>query len=129
MTASTLREIYKVAKIDATDAEIQEQIRAADTKGDGKLDFEDFLSVMARQHDRNAEEGVAKVFAQLDTDNDGQITGEDLIRGVALFGNSITENDVKEMLASADVDGDNMINYEEFLKVMTPSKVNGMSQF
>lgn len=27
MTASTLREIYKVAKIDATDAEIQEQVQ------------------------------------------------------------------------------------------------------
>ncbi|KAG1113296.1 hypothetical protein G6F42_014502 [Rhizopus arrhizus] len=65
----------------------------------------------------------------LDTDNDGQLNGEDLKRGVSLFGNSVTEADIEEMMASADVDGDGLINYEEFLKVMTPSKVNGQSLF
>ncbi|KAG2195677.1 hypothetical protein INT46_002151 [Mucor plumbeus] len=129
ITAETLKEIYKAAGINVTDAEIITQISAADAKGNGKVDFDDFLAVMTKQHDTNSEEGVAKVFAMLDTDNDGQLTGEDLKRGVSLFGNSVTETDVEEMMASADVDGDGLINYEEFLKVMTPSKVNGQSLF
>ncbi|KAK4519486.1 uncharacterized protein ATC70_009722 [Mucor velutinosus] len=129
MTAETLKEIYKTAGIKVTDAEINSQIRAADAKGHGKVDFDDFLAVMTKQHDTNAEEGILKVFDMLDTDNDGQLTGEDLKRGVSLFGNSVTEADVEEMMASADVDGDGLINYEEFLKVMTPSKVNGQSLF
>ncbi|KAI7869798.1 uncharacterized protein EV154DRAFT_530494 [Mucor mucedo] len=129
MDAQTLKEIYKVAQVSVTDAEIAAQIKAADAKGTGSVDFEDFLVVMNKQSDENAEEGVAKVFALLDTDNDGQITGDDLKRGVALYGKSITEQDVDEMLFSADVDGDGMINYEEFLKVMTPSKVNGQPLF
>ncbi|CAO3620452.1 unnamed protein product [Mucor fragilis] len=129
MTAETLKEIYKAAGIKVTDAEINSQISAADAKGNGKVDFDDFLAVMTKQHDTNAEEGIAKVFEMLDTDNDGQLTGEDLKRGVSLFGNSVTETDVEEMMASADVDGDGLINYEEFLKVMTPSKVNGQSLF
>ncbi|KAF1805048.1 hypothetical protein V8B55DRAFT_1494868 [Mucor lusitanicus] len=129
MTAETLKEIYKAAGIKVTDAEINSQISAADAKGHGKVDFDDFLAVMTKQHDTNAEEGVLKVFEMLDTDHDGQLTGEDLKRGVSLFGNSVTEADVEEMMASADVDGDGLINYEEFLKVMTPSKVNGQSLF
>ncbi|KAI8887475.1 EF-hand, partial [Backusella circina FSU 941] len=106
MTYETLKEVYRTAKIDISDDEIRSQ-----------------------QHDKDAEAGVTKVFEMLDTDGDGLISGDDLKRGVSLFGNSVTEADIKEMLASADVDGDGMINYEEFLKVMTPSKVNGQSLF
>ncbi|CEP17767.1 hypothetical protein [Parasitella parasitica] len=129
MTAETLKEIYKAANINITEAEIAAQFSAVDTKNTGKIYFDEFLEVMTKQHDKNPEEGVAKVFEMLDTDNDGQINGEDLKRGVSLFGKSLTEAEVEEMLASADVDGDGLINYEEFLKVMTPSKVNGQSTF
>ncbi|KAI9348330.1 hypothetical protein BD770DRAFT_327221, partial [Pilaira anomala] len=106
MTAADLREIYKVAQVQVTDAEIN-----------------------AQQCDVDAEEGVTKVFNLLDTDNDGQLNAEDLKRGIALFGNSVTAADVEEMVESADVDGDGLINYEEFLKVMTPCKVKGQFTF
>lgn len=64
MNAQTLKEIYKVAQIPVTDAEIAAQVKqklvvpqiqivnlfnqisAADAKGTGSVDFEDFLSVM-----------------------------------------------------------------------------------
>ncbi|KAI8638080.1 hypothetical protein BD408DRAFT_405966 [Parasitella parasitica] len=118
MTVETLREIYKAAGITASDAEINSQFSAADTKNAGKIHFDEFLAVMTKQHDKNAEEGVARVFEMLDTDNDGQINGDDLKRGVSLFGTSLTETEIEEMMASADVDGDGLINYEEFLKIM-----------
>ncbi|KAI8981045.1 hypothetical protein BDB01DRAFT_795110 [Pilobolus umbonatus] len=129
MTASTLKEIYRVAKISVTDREIDEQIRAADLKGSGHVDLEDFIAVMAKQHESNPEVGAAKIFALLDTDNDGQIGEEELKRGISLFGKSVSESDLREMVASADVDGDGLINYEEFLKVMTPCKVKGQTNF
>ncbi|EIE84057.1 hypothetical protein RO3G_08762 [Rhizopus delemar RA 99-880] len=106
LTAETLKEIYKVAQIQVSDEEIQ-----------------------AQQYQINAEEGVTKVFKLLDTDNDGQINGDDLKRGIALFGNNVSEEEIQEMLHSADIDGDELINYEEFLKIMTPSKVNGQTLF
>ncbi|KAI9478558.1 MAG: hypothetical protein EXX96DRAFT_571362 [Benjaminiella poitrasii] len=129
ITAETLKEIYRLAKVEITDEEIQAQIFAVDAKGHGKVDFDDFLAVMSKQHDVDSEVGVSKVFQLLDTDNDGQINGDDLKRGVSLFGKSLTETDIEEMLASADVDGDGLINYEEFLKIMTPSKVTGQTTF
>ncbi|KAI8389256.1 hypothetical protein BD560DRAFT_381041 [Blakeslea trispora] len=129
MTAETLKQIYQMAKIEVTDAEINEQIRAADAKGNGKVDFDDFMAVMNKQHEANAEEGVLRVFEMIDTDKDGQISSADLKRGISLFGKSVSDADVEDMMSSADVDGDGLINYEEFLKIMTPSKVNGQSLF
>ncbi|KAI8891012.1 EF-hand, partial [Backusella circina FSU 941] len=106
LTAASLKEIYRSAKVDVTDEEIN-----------------------AQQHDKDPEAGVTQVFEILDADKDGQISAEDLKRGVAYFGKSVTEQDIEEMMASADVDGDGLINFEEFLKIMTPSKVNGMPKF
>ncbi|SAM07355.1 hypothetical protein [Absidia glauca] len=127
MNASTLAEIYRKAKVQVTQEELDRQIASASSKGNGKLDFDDFLAVMTRQYETNAEEGVSKVFTLLDADKDGLITSQDLERAIVEFGETVTPDELKEMIMSADVDGDGMINYEEFLKVMTPSKVNGQA--
>ncbi|ORZ16602.1 hypothetical protein BCR42DRAFT_415423 [Absidia repens] len=127
MNASTLAEIYRKAKVQVTQEELNRQIAAASSKGNGKLDFDDFLTIMTRQREANPEEGASKVFALLDTDNDGLITSQDLERAIVEFGETVTPDELKEMVLSADVDGDGMINYEEFLKVMTPSRVNGQA--
>ncbi|KAI8074146.1 hypothetical protein BC940DRAFT_290152 [Gongronella butleri] len=125
MTAATLAEIYRKAKVPVNQEELERQIAAASSKKNGKLDFDDFLAVMTRQYETNPEEGAGKVFAQLDADNDGLISSEDLERCIKEFGENVTQEELKEMVLAADVDGDGLINFEEFLKVMTPSKVNG----
>ncbi|ORX62752.1 EF-hand [Hesseltinella vesiculosa] len=125
MNASTLGEIYRKAKLPVTQEELERQIAAASSKKNGKLDFDDFLTVMTRQYETNPEEGATKVFEMLDTDKDGLISAEDLERCIKDFGENVTQEELKEMVLSADVDGDGLINFEEFLKVMTPSKVNG----
>ncbi|ORZ11996.1 hypothetical protein BCR42DRAFT_421030 [Absidia repens] len=127
MNASTLAEIYRKAKVPVTQEELDRQIARASSKGNGKLDFDDFLTVMTRQYETNPEEGISKVFAMLDADDDGLITSQDLERAIVEFGETVTPDELKEMILSADVDGDGMVNYEEFLKIMTPSKVNGQA--
>ncbi|KAG1474586.1 hypothetical protein G6F56_000271 [Rhizopus delemar] len=127
ITADILKELYNVAQIEVSDEEIQAQIHSVDTKGHNKVEIEDFLSAMNKQHELDSEKSISKVFKLIDTDNDGQINGEDLQRGATLFGNSLSKEEAKEMLSSADIDGDGLINYEEFLKIMTPSKVNGQT--
>ncbi|CAO3617711.1 unnamed protein product [Cunninghamella echinulata] len=125
LNASTLAEIYRKAKVEITEEELNRQIAAASSKGNGKLDFDDFLAVMTRQYETNPEEGATKLFQQLDSDNDGLVSSEDLEKAIKEFGETITPDELREMVEAADVDGDGLINYEEFVKVMTPSKVNG----
>ncbi|CAO3665025.1 hypothetical protein G6F70_005202 [Rhizopus microsporus] len=128
ITVEILKELYRVAQVEIPDEqELHAQIRAADSKGHGKVGYDDFLSVMKKQYQINAEEGASKVFQLLDTDNDGLIGGDDLKRGVALFGDNVSAEEIREMLYSADIDGDGLISYEEFLKIMTPCKVNGQT--
>ncbi|CAO3626133.1 unnamed protein product [Cunninghamella blakesleeana] len=125
LNATTLAEIYRKAKVSVTEEELNHQIATASSKGNGKLDFDDFLAVMTRQYETNREEGATKLFEQLDTDGDGLVSSEDLERAIVEFGETITPDDLREMVEAADVDGDGLINYEEFVKIMTPSKVNG----
>ncbi|PHZ14439.1 EF-hand [Rhizopus microsporus ATCC 52813] len=128
ITVEILKELYRIAQVEIPDEqELHAQIRAADSKGHGKVGYDDFLSVMKKQYQVNAEEGASKVFQLLDTDNDGLIGGDDLKRGVALFGDNVSAEEIREMLYSADIDGDGLISYEEFLKIMTPCKVNGQT--
>ncbi|ORE09449.1 EF-hand, partial [Rhizopus microsporus var. microsporus] len=105
ITVEILKELYRIAQVEIPDEQ----------------------ELHAQQYQVNAEEGASKVFQLLDTDNDGLIGGDDLKRGVALFGDNVSAEEIREMLYSADIDGDGLISYEEFLKIMTPCKVNGQT--
>ncbi|KAI8143604.1 hypothetical protein BJV82DRAFT_514586, partial [Fennellomyces sp. T-0311] len=102
ISTATLRSIFSKAQINMTEEQWTEQ-----------------------QRQINPEEGLMKVFSILDKDNKGLINAEDLRQGLLGFGETVTEDDVRRMIQSADVDGDGMINYEEFVKILTPSRVNG----
>ncbi|CAO3662992.1 unnamed protein product [Umbelopsis vinacea] len=150
ITAQTLADIYKRIGFNVSQSEIEEQIRLADRHNSGRVNFDDFLAVMDRQHQHNPEEGLLEVFKIFDKNSDGLVSGEDLKEGMSRFSewlaipsvdnlniylNSIsglvsldekfTEHEISEMVREADVDGDGLINYEEFVKMMTPPRVKG----
>ncbi|KAI8580301.1 hypothetical protein K450DRAFT_237839 [Umbelopsis ramanniana AG] len=118
ITAETLGEIYKRIGFNVSESEIAEQIRLADRHHSGRVNFDDFLAVMDKQHQHNPEEGLLEVFKIFDKDNDGLVSGEDLKEGMTKFNEKFTEHEISEMVREADVDGDGLINYEEFVKMM-----------
>ncbi|OAD73555.1 hypothetical protein PHYBLDRAFT_168899 [Phycomyces blakesleeanus NRRL 1555(-)] len=122
MNFTSLSDAYKKANVSATPDDIERQIKLSNTKEHNLLDFNEFLAVMDRG---DHEESVLKVFGILDRDNDGVINSEDLQQGLLLFGESATDEEIDIMIKAADVDGDGLLNFEEFLKILTPSKING----
>ncbi|KAI9031560.1 hypothetical protein CLU79DRAFT_261611 [Phycomyces nitens] len=122
MNLTSLSDVYKKANVSATPDEIERQIKLSNTKDQNMLDFNEFLAVMDKG---DYEESVLKVFGILDTDQDGLINSEDLQQGLVLFGESATDEEIDMMIKAADVDGDGLLNFEEFLKILTPSKING----
>merc|ERR1712176_1143147 len=102
-----------------TEAEIADMIKEVDRDNSGKVDFSDFLQLMARKlKDVDSEEDVKEAFRVFDKDNNGLVSAQELRHVLTNLGEKLTEDEVDTMLKEADVDSDGMIKYEEFTKVL-----------
>ncbi|KAJ1860846.1 hypothetical protein LPJ73_001211 [Coemansia sp. RSA 2703] len=103
-----------------TDINLRDMINEVDKDGNGKIDFSEFLTLMARQNkDANDEDELKEAFKVFDKDGNGYISSQELRSVMTTLGEKLTEEEVDEMIREADVDGDGQINYEEFVKMMT----------
>ncbi|PIA17475.1 EF-hand [Coemansia reversa NRRL 1564] len=104
-----------------TEEEISDMINEADENGDGKIDFSEFIALMARQsmNANDSEEEIVEAFRVFDKNGDGAISAQELRHVMTSLGEKLTDAEIDEMIREADVDGDGLINYEEFAKMMT----------
>ena len=103
-----------------TEQELQEMINEVDADGNGEVDFDEFLTMMARKmKDTDSEEEIFDAFRTFDKEGNGYITASDVRQAMRDLGAMLSEAEVDEMMeiAKADSDGDR-INYEEFVKMM-----------
>jgi len=124
-----------------TEAELRAMICEFDTDGNGVIDFQEFLAMMARKmRDNEGEEEIKEAFKTFDRDGNGYISARELKSVMALqgkgahsgllwatymrrslthlLGEQLTDTEVDEMIREADVDGDGQINYQEFVRVI-----------
>lgn len=102
-----------------TEAELQDMIEEVDADGNGTIDFQEFLGLMARKmKDAESEEELKEAFRVFDKDQNGLISAAELGHVMTNLGEKLTGAEVDEMVREADVDGDGHINYEEFARVM-----------
>merc|ERR1712226_1533794 len=102
-----------------TEAEIGEMIKEGDRDNSGKVDFSDFLQLMARKlKDVDTEDDVMEAFRVFDKDNNGLVSAQELRHVMTSLGEKLTEDEVDTMLKEAEIDSDGMIKYEEFTKVL-----------
>ncbi|KAJ2479286.1 hypothetical protein IWW56_003193 [Coemansia sp. RSA 2131] len=104
-----------------TDEEIGDMINEVDENGDGKIDFSEFIAMMARQpmSSDGPEDEIMEAFRVFDKNGDGVISAQELRHVMTSLGEKLTDAEIEEMIREADVDGDGQINYEEFAKMMT----------
>ncbi|KAJ2146345.1 Calmodulin [Coemansia sp. RSA 678] len=104
-----------------TDEEISKMINEIDENGDGKIDFSEFIAMMARQpmSADGHEDEIMEAFRVFDKNGDGVISAQELRHVMTSLGEKLTDAEIEEMIREADVDGDGQINYEEFAKMMT----------
>ena len=82
--------------------------------GNGKLDFSEFLIMMAnkmKDENENKEE-LKQAFETFDKDGNGFITADELRHAMTNLGETLTDEEVEQMMKEADVDGDGQINYD-----------------
>ncbi|KAI9503594.1 calmodulin-like 3 [Coemansia spiralis] len=104
-----------------TERELEDMIAEIDRDNNNKIDFAEFVTLMARHEkdDTNKEAEILEAFRVFDIDGNGKIDADELRRIMTSIGEKLTEEEVEEMIREADVDGDNAINYEEFAKMIS----------
>ncbi|CAG5122912.1 unnamed protein product, partial [Candidula unifasciata] len=121
ITSNELGEAMRAVGQNPSAAELQKMIAKADVNGDGKVDFQEFSIMMARQKKYSSkEEELRDVFKFVDIDGSGSISADELQQMMVNLGERVTKEEVMDMMREIDMDGDGQIDVDEFVKIMLP---------
>ncbi|XP_056157649.1 calcium-binding protein 5a [Lampris incognitus] len=91
----------------------------------GKVDFEDFVELMAPKLLAETAgmigmKELKNAFKEFDMDGDGEITTEELRSAMTkLLGEHMTRREIDTIVAEADNNGDGTVDFEEFVRMMS----------
>jgi len=103
-----------------TAAELADMINEVDADGNGEIDFEEFLTMMAKKlKETDLEEDIREAFRVFDTNSSGIISTMELRHIMSNLGEKLKDSEIDEMILHADIDGDGSVNYNEWVTMMT----------
>ena len=119
ITARELGNMMRSIGQNPTDEEVMAMIKEVDLNSDGKIELDEFMTLMARNSpDTQTEDEVINAFRVFDKEGNGLIQTDELKDIMMTIGDKMTEDEVDEMIHEADIDGNGTINYEEFVRMM-----------
>ncbi|XP_066316287.1 calmodulin-like protein 4 [Miscanthus floridulus] len=119
ITMEELAAVTRSLGLDPSDQELNDMMSEVDTDGNGIIDFQEFLSLIARKmKDGDGDEELKEAFEVLDKDQNGFISPVELRTVMTNLGEKMTEEEVEQMIREADTDGDGQVNYDEFVLMM-----------
>ncbi|KAK3146127.1 hypothetical protein QOZ80_3AG0216670 [Eleusine coracana subsp. coracana] len=119
ITMEELAAVTRSLGLDPSDQELIDMMSEVDTDGNGIIDFQEFLSLIARKmKDGDGDEELKEAFEVLDKDQNGFISPTELRTVMTSLGEKMTDEEVEQMIKEADTDGDGQVNYDEFVLMM-----------
>merc|ERR1712241_513389 len=118
------KHIIELTTHDPTEEEVKQIIKEFDADESGKVEFKEFVRVMAKKAENakimEKEEEFRKAFEMFDRDGNGKISSAELRHVLTKTGRmKLTEEEVTEMIAEVDEDQDGKINFNELVKLFT----------
>ncbi|CAA0240648.1 unnamed protein product [Arabidopsis thaliana] len=100
--------------------ELEKAITEIDRKGDGYINFEEFVELNTKGMDQNdVLENLKDAFSVYDIDGNGSISAEELHEVLRSLGDECSIAECRKMIGGVDKDGDGTIDFEEFKIMMT----------
>nr|AAA92677.1 calmodulin-like protein [Pisum sativum] len=119
VTVEELATVIRSLDQNPTEEELQDMISEVDADGNGTIEFDEFLNLMARKmKDTDAEEELREAFKVFDKDQNGYISPSELRHVMMNLGEKLSDEEVKQMIKEADMDGDGQVDYDDFVKMM-----------
>ena len=119
ITQDELKQLLNNIGQKPSDSEIQDMINEIDIDGDGKINFDNFITLMKKKlRDHDNEEELIETFKVFDKDGIGFITFNNLKDVIKNLGLNYSDDEIMEMIKECDLDKDMMINYDEFTKMV-----------
>ena len=119
ITARELGNMMRSIGQNPTDEEVNAMIKEVDLNSDGKIELDEFITLMSRNSpDTQTEDEVINAFRVFDKEGNGLIATAELKHIMMTIGDKMTEAEADEMIHEADIDDDGVINYEEFVRMM-----------
>ncbi|OWF35746.1 calmodulin-like isoform X3 [Mizuhopecten yessoensis] len=120
ITTKELGTVMRSLGQNPTDADLHDMVALVDSDGNGSIDFDEFLHLVAKRlQEADIETGLVEAFRLFDKDGNGFLTANELQSVVATSGESLTTEEVDMLMNEADVNNDGKVNYKEFVKLMT----------
>lgn len=102
-----------------TEAELTDLIAEVDQDGNGEIDFNEFLLMMAkRSKDAETMEQALEAFRVFDKNNKGVISLNDLKNILQNLGEKLTPAEVDALLVDVQLNGNNEFDYREFVETV-----------
>eukprot|EP00547_Thalassionema_nitzschioides_P003486 CAMPEP_0194203862 /NCGR_PEP_ID=MMETSP0156-20130528/3521_1 /TAXON_ID=33649 /ORGANISM="Thalassionema nitzschioides, Strain L26-B" /LENGTH=425 /DNA_ID=CAMNT_0038929709 /DNA_START=148 /DNA_END=1422 /DNA_ORIENTATION=+ len=118
----------------ATEEEVADMLKSADSDGDGVLDFKEFSAIMLAHMKNNHisnEDQMRNAFSVMDRNDDGSVDKEELLLMLWGMGVRMDETQLANAIVRADKDGDGKIDVDEFVElskeILNLSSTNGGS--
>ncbi|RNA38042.1 calmodulin 5 [Brachionus plicatilis] len=87
-----------------------------DQNGDGKIQFEEFLSEIEKRQSKKSH--IETAFSAIDLDSSGYITVDELSKIAKKINVTITKQQIEEIMSKTDLDGNHKISLDEFKTLM-----------
>jgi len=121
------RKLFRVMRAlgqNPTEAEVQDLIDAVDDDGNGTIELEEFVSMMAQKvKEPDSEDDLKQAFKVFDSKHGGGITSDDLQAILSSMGQSeLTQQQVQEMIEQADTQENGNVSLEDFMKLYLEGK-------
>ncbi|OWM75841.1 probable calcium-binding protein CML15 [Punica granatum] len=131
LTQLELAALLRSLGLKPTGDQLHSLLSAVDANSNGKVEFDELVSVLIPDDLSAApddlfikQEQLLEVFRSFDRDGNGFITAAELAGSMAKMGHPLTYRELSEMMREADTNGDGVISFSEFATIMARSAVD-----